>query len=53
MGMTFVHLHQADGSLIAGALNTAFHNLQRKQSEKRKQPEKKSSRTAKAAKPSR
>jgi hypothetical protein len=35
MGMTFVHLHQADDSLIAGALSTAFHNLQKKQSEKK------------------
>jgi hypothetical protein len=35
MGMTFVHLHQADESLIAGALSTAFHNLQKKQSEKK------------------
>ena len=40
MGMTFIHLHQADESLIAGALSTAFHNLQKKQSEKksRKKP---------------
>jgi hypothetical protein len=40
MGMTFVHLHQADDSLIAGALSTSFHNLQKKQSEKksRKKP---------------
>ncbi|HEX3967960.1 MAG TPA: MmcQ/YjbR family DNA-binding protein, partial [Edaphobacter sp.] len=35
MGMTFIHLHQADESLIAGALTTAFHNLQKKQSEKK------------------
>jgi hypothetical protein len=35
MGMTFVHLNQADESLIAGALNTAFHNLQKKQAEKK------------------
>jgi len=35
MGMTFVHLHQADDALIAGALSTAFHNLQKKQSEKK------------------
>jgi hypothetical protein len=53
MGMTFVHLHEADESLIAGALNTAFHNLQKKQSEKKKQTEKKSSRSAKPATPSR
>jgi hypothetical protein len=35
MGMTFVHLHKADESLIAGALSTAYHNLQKKQSEKK------------------
>jgi hypothetical protein len=35
MGMTFVHLHAADETLIAGALNTAYRNLQKKQSEKR------------------
>jgi hypothetical protein len=35
MGMTFVHLKQADESLIAGALKTAFHNIQKKQSEKK------------------
>lgn len=43
MGMTFLHLHQADESLIAGALTTAFHNLQKKQSAK--QSEKKSSKS--------
>jgi hypothetical protein len=47
MGMTFVHLKEADEALISGALHTAYHNLQKKQSEK------KSSRTAKPAKPSR
>jgi hypothetical protein len=47
MGMTFVHLHEADESLIAGALSTAFHNLQKKQAQK------KSSGSAKPAKPSR
>jgi hypothetical protein len=31
MGATFVHLHAADDALIAGALSTAFHNLQKKQ----------------------
>jgi hypothetical protein len=35
MGMTFIHLHQADESLISGALTTAFHNLQKKQSKKK------------------
>jgi hypothetical protein len=47
MGMTFVHLDKADESLIAGALNTAYHNLHKKQTEK------KSSRSSKAAKSSR
>ncbi len=35
MGMTFVHLHQADEAVIAGALSTAYRNLQDKQSKKR------------------
>ena len=47
MGMTFVHLDKADDSLIAGALNTAYHNLQKKQAEK------KSTRSSKPAKSSR
>jgi len=47
MGMTFVHLHKADESLIAGALSTAYHNLQKKQSEK------KSSQSAKPARSTR
>jgi hypothetical protein len=46
MGMTFVHLKEADESLISGALQTAYHNLQKKQSDK------KSSRVAKPARPS-
>lgn len=33
MGMTFIHLEHADEALIAGALSTAYHNLQKKQSE--------------------
>jgi hypothetical protein len=47
MGCTFVHLHEADEALMSGALQTAYHNLQKKQSEKRP------SRAAKPAKPSR
>jgi hypothetical protein len=43
MGMTYVHLHEADEFLMTGALTTAFHNLQKKQSEK------KSTRSAKPA----
>ena len=45
MGMTFIHLHQADESLIAGALTTAFHNLQKKQSEKKSSKKSTPSRT--------
>jgi hypothetical protein len=51
MGMTFVHLHEADEALIAGALSTAYHNLQKKQAEKK--PAKKSTPSAKAARPRR
>jgi hypothetical protein len=35
MGMTFIHLEHADEALIAGALSTAYHNIQKKQSEKK------------------
>jgi hypothetical protein len=45
MGMTFVHLDDAEESLIAGGLKTAYNNLQAKQATKR------SSRSAKSAKP--
>ena len=48
MGMTFVHLHEADESLIAGALSTAYHNIQKKQAEKK--PARKSTPLAKSAK---
>jgi YjbR len=51
MGMTFVHLHEADEALIAGALSTAYHNLQKKQVAKK--PAKKSTPLAKSAKPRR
>jgi hypothetical protein len=47
MGMTFVHLDNADESVMTGALTTAFNNLQKKQAEK------KSSRSAKSSSPSR
>ena len=49
MGMTFIHLDHADEALIAGALSTAYHNLQKKQSEK-KSENKKSHTTAKPGK---
>lgn len=48
MGMTFIHLEHADEALIAGALSTAYHNLQKKQSEKKSN--KKSHTTAKPGK---
>ena len=51
MGMTFIHLDHADEALIAGALSTAYHNLQKKQSEKKSN--KKSSIMTKPGKPSR
>jgi len=51
MGMTFLHLHHANESLIAGALSTAFHNLQKKQSEKK--TSKKPGKSAKPRTPSR
>jgi len=40
MGMTYIHLNQAGESIMAGALKTAFRNLQEKQSQK-KQSQKK------------
>jgi hypothetical protein len=51
MGMTFVHLHEADEALIAGALSTAYHNIQKKQAEKK--PARKSTPSAKSARPRR
>src|SRR5882762_223945 len=35
MGMTFLHLDQADESIMAGALKTAYNNLKEKQSQKK------------------
>ena len=51
MGMTFIHLDHADEALIAGALSTAYHNLQKKQSVKKSN--KNSSIMAKPGKPQR
>ena len=48
MGMTFIHLEHVDEALIAGALSTAYHNLQKKQFEKKSN--KKSRTTAKPGK---
>jgi hypothetical protein len=50
MGMTHINL-QADESIMAGALKTAFHNLQEKQSQKK--PSKKSTQLTKPAKTTR
>lgn len=49
MGMTYIHLKEADESVMAGALKTAHQNLQAKQSQK-KSPKKpvKSSKPARA-----
>jgi hypothetical protein len=43
MGMTYIHLNEADESIMAGALKTAYLNLQAKQSQKKstKKPAKK------------
>ena len=35
MGMTYIHLDQADESIMAGALKTAYQNLQAKQTQKK------------------
>jgi hypothetical protein len=51
MGMTFIHLDHADEALIAGALSTAYRNLQKKQSEKKSN--KKSNIMARTGKPPR
>jgi hypothetical protein len=50
MGMTFLHLDQADESIMAGALKTAYYNLQEKQSQK-KSPKKSPTKTARKATP--
>jgi hypothetical protein len=51
MGMTYIQLDQADESIMAGALKTAYQNLQTKQSQK-KIP-KKSTHSARQAKATR
>jgi hypothetical protein len=35
MGMTYIHLKEADESIMTGALKTAYQNLQAKQSQKK------------------
>jgi hypothetical protein len=51
MGMTYIHLHQADESIMAGALKTAYQNLHEKQTQKKSA--KKSVKSATPAKPTR
>ena len=48
MGMTYIHLKEADESIMAGALKTAYQNLQAKQSQK-KSPKKPSKKPAPSA----
>ena len=50
MGMTYIHLSQADESIMAGALKTAYQNLQAKQSQK-KSPQKPAKKSAPSSRP--
>ena len=50
MGMTYIHLDQADESIMAGALKTAYQNLHAKQTQK-KITKKSPSKSAKLARP--
>jgi hypothetical protein len=51
MGMTYIQLDQADESIMAGALKTAYQNLHAKQSQKKST--RKSLKSASPAKPTR
>jgi hypothetical protein len=53
MGMTYIQLDQADESIMAGALRTAYQNLHAKQSQKnqKKITKKSQSKSAKPARP--
>ena len=55
MGMTYIHLKHADESIMTGALQTAYRNLQQKQSQKKKtaQTQKKPAKAIKPAKATR
>jgi hypothetical protein len=48
MGMTFIHLKEADESIMTGALKTAYTNVQEKQSQRKSS--KKSVKSTKPAK---
>ena len=50
MGMTFIRLNEADESIMAGALRTAYQNLHAKQSLK-KSPKKSQIKSAPSARP--
>jgi hypothetical protein len=50
MGMTFIHLNQADESIMTGALKTAYNNLQAKQTLK-KSPKKSQTKSVQFARP--
>jgi hypothetical protein len=52
MGMTFIHLNEADESIMAGALKTAYQNVHAKQSVKKssKKSQPKSTPSARPAK---
>jgi hypothetical protein len=50
MGMTYIHLNEADEPIMAGALKTAYQNLQAKQSQKRS-PKKLSKKSTPSARP--
>jgi hypothetical protein len=54
MGMTYIHLEQADEPIMAGALKTAYQNLHAKQSQKKttkKNQTKSQSKSVKSATP--
>jgi hypothetical protein len=56
MGMTYIHLDYADESIMAGALKTAYNNLQEKIREKqsqKKSPKKSPTKSARKATPAR
>ena len=50
MGITYIHLNEADESIMADALKTAYQNLQAKQSQK-KAPKKSAKKSAPSARP--
>ncbi len=56
MGMTYIHLNQADEPIMAGALKTAYNNLQeniREKQSQKKSPKKSPTKSARKATPAR